>query len=459
MAENANNDAAAAAAEKKGRAKKQKTEKPTKLKAPKSQQAVAEKVDEAPEAVTLPESSAEASSVGADVAVESAGSTSGDAGLTENGGTDTAVEAEDGNSEAVATPDDATEIAEDDARSEDTVESEVKPERKSTKKSATRAKRTEPRSRVTVDEDFQASVREQIENCQFAIVAALQESIHKEVNEMANRRIRQVERRRRISNLLHDIMILILAAVVGYFAYCLYDAKYFDFMQPLCEQEQNCDPSGQQPSEPKEEKVVKDTAWYIQNYGHLFTDLQVDLDASKVDAYYLYSDDYKVSEIQPSYLLGMAYNRLNLSSSYSDNNGNIVIPSGDMRTAFMDLFGSDDYYVRRNFVHGCMKFDYDKSVDSFVAPGQQCAKSQDREIIEEIDQIYEEGSVLYILTTATIYDKAETNFYNFDNLFKPAAQDVEKSDFDRYRSELNKYQYQFKKVNDKYYFSSVVKLK
>ncbi len=439
MAENANNDAAAAAAEKKGRAKKQKTEKPTKLKAPKSQQAVAEKVDEAHEAGTLPESeagakAAQAADDKATDSAESAEEASADVSDTDNatsGARDESVsaeasrvdegvgvEAEDGDSEAVAVADDAT-----------------------------------------VDEDFQASVREQIENCQFAIVAALQESIHKEVNEMANRRIRQIERRRRISNLLHDIMILVLAAVVGYFAYCLYDAKYFDFMQPLCEQEQNCDPSGQQPSEPKEEKVVKDTAWYIQNYGHLFTDLQVDLDASKVDAYYLYSDDYKVSEIQPSYLLGMAYNRLNLSSSYSDNNGNIVIPSGDMRTAFMDLFGSDDYYVRRNFVHGCMKFDYDKSVDSFVAPGQQCAKSQDREIIEEIDQIYEEGSVLYILTTATIYDKAEANFYNFDNLFKPAAQDVEKSDFDRYRSELNKYQYQFKKVNDKYYFSSVVKLK
>lgn len=439
MTENANNDAAAAAAEKKGRAKKQKTEKPTKLKAPKSQQAVAEKVDEAHEAGTLPESeagakAAQAADDKATDSAESAEEASADISDTDNatsGARDESVsaeasrvdegvgvEAEDGDSEAVAVADDAT-----------------------------------------VDEDFQASVREQIENCQFAIVAALQESIHKEVNEMANRRIRQIERRRRISNLLHDIMILVLAAVVGYFAYCLYDAKYFDFMQPLCEQEQNCDPSGQQPSEPKEEKVVKDTAWYIQNYGHLFTDLQVDLDASKVDAYYLYSDDYKVSEIQPSYLLGMAYNRLNLSSSYSDNNGNIVIPSGDMRTAFMDLFGSDDYYVRRNFVHGCMKFDYDKSVDSFVAPGQQCAKSQDREIIEEIDQIYEEGSVLYILTTATIYDKAEANFYNFDNLFKPAAQDVEKSDFDRYRSELNKYQYQFKKVNDKYYFSSVVKLK
>lgn len=307
-------------------------------------------------------------------------------------------------------------------------------------------------------EDFQTEVRDQIENCKFEIISAIQESVHDELKTAYDRQVRQVERRRRAGFIVRDIIILLLAALVGYFGYCLYDAKYFDFLQPFCQQENNCPAGDDNNTEPETSEIVKDTAWYIASYSDLFKSLQINLNADKVSAYYLYSDDYNVDEIQPSYLLAMAYNRLNASTTYDSVNG-IVVPAADMRKAFIDLYGDASDFVKQNFTYDCVDFKYEKSTDSFVAPSMQCVHNASRKIIENIDEAYEEGNVLYFLTTATIYDQSEQSFYTFDNLFKPVAKNVSEGDLAKHAALLNKYQYQFKKVDGKYYFSGITKLK
>lgn len=311
-------------------------------------------------------------------------------------------------------------------------------------------------------DDFQKSVREQIENCKFEIISSIQESVHKELQN-SEKQIRKLERRRRVGFWVRDILILILAGVVGYFGYCLYDAQYFDFMKPACESENNCpvnssEEQGDDTNTEPEPEIIKDTAWYVKNYGSLYDALKINLDADKVSAYYLYSGDYKASEIQPNYLLGMAYNQLNSNTTYDSTVG-IVIPANDLRSAFTNLFGTADYFVKQNFMNGCVEFEYDKASDSFVTPAMQCVTKSNREIVEEVDEAYEEGNALYFITTAAIYDKNEQAFYNFDNLFKPMASNVQKDDLKKHEGLLNRYQYRFKKVDDKYYFSDIVKLK
>lgn len=306
------------------------------------------------------------------------------------------------------------------------------------------------------EESFYSSVREQIENCKFEIIAAVQESTHKEVGDLMNKQMRKLRRRHFAGSLIRDLLILILAALVGYLSYCLYDVKYFDFMKSDCERNNTCVSTNT--PEPAKPEIVKDTAWYVKNYGSLLDNLKVHLDASKIDAYYLYSNDLKVSEIQPNYLLAMAYNRLDASTTYDSERG-ISIPSEDLRKAFISLFGSADYYARRDFTNGCGEFKYNQDLDSFVAPTIQCANLSQREIIEEVTEAHEEGNVLYFLTVAAIYDKAEQSFYTFDSLFKPAFSNVEKSDLAKHQGSLNQYQYRFKKVDGNYYFSDVTKLK
>lgn len=305
-------------------------------------------------------------------------------------------------------------------------------------------------------ESFQAEVREQIENCKFELIAELQESIHTEMQQVADTEIRRVNRRRRAGFIIRDIIILLLAVLVGYFGYCLYDIEYFDFLKSDCAQT-DC-PSNNDEVTVAEEPEVKDTDWYLHNYGYLFDSLKINLDADKVTAYYLYSDDYKVSEIQPEYLLAMAYNRLDDKPTPSHDN-NVTVSAEQMRKAFVNLYGSADYFVKQSFTYDCIEFSYNKDNDSFLAPNISCPRTAKRQILEQVDEVYEEGNVIYFLTTATIYDKSEQSFYTFDNLFKPVVTNVSKTDLDKYSSLLNKYQYRFKKVDGVFYFSDVTKLR
>lgn len=309
-----------------------------------------------------------------------------------------------------------------------------------------------------LDDEFQTGIREQIENVKFEIISSIQENLHSELKDYTLKQIRKIERRRRIGVIVRDVVILLLAVVVGYFGYCLYDAQYFDFMQPFCEQSDSCEDDKNEGDTKTDSEVVKDTAWYQRTYGYLFDSLQINLNADKVSAYYLYSDDYKVSDIQPSYLLAMAYNRLNSNITYDSDKG-IMVPANDLKTSFVNLFGDAEYFTKQNFTYDCAEFTYDRVSDSFITPSVQCNSTSNRQIVEEVDEIYEEGNVIYFLTTAAIFDKAEGSLYTFDNLFKPVAQNVEKADFAKYKASSNRYQYRFKKIDDKYYFSDIVKLK
>lgn len=341
------------------------------------------------------------------------------------------------------------------AASTDEGESDTKKEDKSDEEVEVNIE-IQPHCKGKDNTEFQAEVREQIENCKFEIISSLQSSVHTELQEVTDKQVRKVERRRRAGFIIRDILILLLAAIVGYFGYCLYDVKYFDFMQPDCSDQANCGNSSTNETV-EEPEVIKDTAWYQQQYGGLFRSLQTNVNADQVSAYYLYSGDYKVSEIQPKYLLSMAYSQLDSNITYDSIDG-VVIPASDLRAAFVKFFGDAEYFDKQNFTYDCTEFKYDKNSDSFVASSVLCAHNANRKITETIDQIYEEGNVMYLLTTAAIYDQTEQSFYSFDDLFKPVAKNVASDDIAKYSSLLNHYQYQFKKVDGRYCFSGIIKL-
>lgn len=255
-----------------------------------------------------------------------------------------------------------------------------------------------------------------------------------------------------------DILALILLAISLYFGYCLYDAKYFDFMKSTCEKEGTClvNESNNEEAD-EEEEIVKDTAWYIKNYSYLLEDIKVNLNADSVSAYYLYSKDYKVSEIKSSYLLNMAYSQLN-TKLIKTNTQTITVNASDLRDAFENLFGSLTYYKDGSFTYNCLNFTYSQEKDRYTAENNKCTNSKNK-ILEEIDEMYEEGDVLYMLTTAAIYNSEEKSFYTFDSLYDPIVTDVTQDDLNKNAKKLNKYQYQFKKVDGIYYLDSIIKLK
>jgi len=311
---------------------------------------------------------------------------------------------------------------------------------------------------VVVDEQLLESVREQVTNVAEEIKSTLAESIRIEYRTLVARELQRANRRRRWNNFFHDIVIIFFVVVAIYFGYCLYDVHYFDFMKTECEKNGTCSVSEKQTKEEKPESAgpVKDATWYVANYGYLYQNLQTRLDADNIAAYYLYTDDRKVTEIKPEYLLAMAYNQVQPSLDLSVEE--IRISSDVMAKAFEETFGDTVTMEKVGFKQGCLKFSFDKTDESFVAANQTCEINKNREIIEKIEKIYEEGEVIYIVTNAGVYDKEEQSFYRLDNLFHPAVKNVKQDDFDEHKAVLNRYQYQFKKKNNNYYFSGIVKL-
>ena len=437
MAEDAKTGVASDAGAKKGRASKKKEDM-------KEVDSVAEKVAEVKEVTTGSEvtESSETKDVSGIAEAEVVSETEGDGSSEED------VVCKDGTEDTA------------DGKTTETAEKKVRKPRKNkaTARKTESVKADDVMNEESSPEEFQAEIREQIENCKNELKTSLERSIKQEFTAIANKKLRAANRRRRVGVIVRDIIILLLAGVVGYFGWCLYDARYFDWMESRPETNEPEPSDNQEIDGP--EVVVKDTRWYINNYGYLFEDLQIGLNADNVEAYYLYSDDRKVSEIKPAYLLGMAYNKVmpETSSAEATTETSSSVAAADLRTAFDGMFGTTDYFEKVGFTHGCKKFAYARETDSFVTENNNCTLSSEREVVEEIDEMYEEGSVLYVLTTAAIYDEDEASFYSFDNLFKPAVTNAKKEDLTKNRVVLNRYQYQFKKTGEKYHFSGVVKL-
>ena len=284
--------------------------------------------------------------------------------------------------------------------------------------------------------------------------------IQNEVSNMMQQEEKRILRGKNFSIFKRDILVLIFLGIALYFGYCLYDVKYFDFMKSECEKNGTCytqDGEYEGGNENKPQEIVKDKDWYVENYGYLLDEVHLSLNADNVSAYYLYSNDYKLNEIKTAYLLNMAYNKLD-TKQIKTNSQTVTIEESDLKNAFESLFGATTYYKASSFTYNCLNFTYNSEKERYTAENNKCSKTKNT-ILEEIDNMYEEGEVLYIQTTATIYNENEKSFYTFDNLFDAIVVDVTENDISKNSRKLNKYQYQFKKANDTYYFDGITKLK
>lgn len=313
-------------------------------------------------------------------------------------------------------------------------------------------------------DDLNKEIKISITNNTSKFKEELKEELTNDIqNEVANI-MKQEERRiikgKNFSVFKRDVVILILLGICFYFGYCLFDAKYFDFMKSECEKNGTCttvDMSGKEEDPNKPGEVIKDKDWYIEHYGYLLESSQAKMNADQVNAYYLYSGDHSLNEMKTSYLLNLAYSKLE-KKAIKTNTQSITVSGEDLMHAFENLFGSTNYYKPGTFTYDCLTFKYNQDKDRYTASNTKCSVSN-KEIVEEIDNMYEDGDVLYLITVATIYDKVENTYYSFDDLYDPVASNVTENDVLANAKKLNRYQYQYKKVEDTYYLDSITKLK
>lgn len=143
-----------------------------------------------------------------------------------------------------------TNPAEADATAETTEANAVEADT-ATKVDATTEANATTEASATINPDFQAEIRDQIENCKFEIVAALQESVHNEMRHVMQNQIRKTERRRVFGVVVRDILILILIVIAGFFAYRLYEYGEFKFLFPACDQDSQSGSCENQAAEPQ----------------------------------------------------------------------------------------------------------------------------------------------------------------------------------------------------------------
>lgn len=328
-----------------------------------------------------------------------------------------------------------------------------------TKKSDT-AKTARTRKKA-VDLDTFMALQEQIAANQRELLDSISETFQTTLNEQ----LKRANRRRRWNNFFRDIIIIVLMLGFGYSVHLLYNLGY------RIEGTNIVNTNKVQEAEAPVTEPVKDEAWYLANYSYLLDQIKTDLNADSVSAYYLYSDDYKLSDIKPEYLLNMAYRQVARDQATAASAGNeaseatvsakdntITVSVDTLKAKFSELFGESAKFYPGNFSSGCLNFNYQHANETFEAKNQTCALNQHREIIEEIERIYQEGEVIYLISQAGIYDKDERSFYNFNDLFRPVAKDADQTDFNEYKDRLNRYQYQFKKSGEKFYFSKITKL-
>lgn len=313
-----------------------------------------------------------------------------------------------------------------------------------------------------VNKEIKTSILESTKEYKEDLKEEIREDVNNEVEDLVRKEEKRLVKGKNAAIFKRDIVIAIFFGLLLYFGYCLYDVKYFNFMKSECERNGNCyvgenTPNNEGENKEQVQEVVKDKDWYIKNYGDLLEKTKYSLSADNVSAYYLYSTDRRINEIKSSVLLNLAYQQLS-SKNIKTNSVSVTIEGNDLKEAFEKLFGTTVNYKPTSFSYNCLKFKYNQDKDRYIADNEKCSTANNK-ILEEIDDMYEEGDVLYIITNATIYNESESSFYSFDNLYEPIVTDVIEDDLSVHARNLNRYQYQFKKIEDTYYLDAIIKLK
>ncbi len=305
-----------------------------------------------------------------------------------------------------------------------------------------------------IDKEIKNNIKAKTEDYKKEIKETLISEINDEINLAIKREEKRFIRGKNIALFKKNVIILILLAVIGYFGYCLYDVKYFKFMQNYAENVAIEPVIDKENSEKNE--VIKDEQWYLDNYSYLLNTAHITLNNDNINAYYLYSQDHDIKDIRNAYLLNMAYKNLP-ENAIKTSSSTITISGEDLNNAFQKTF-YDLEYTPTNFTYDCLNFTYNESKNRYNAENTQCLPANN-EIVETIDKIYEEDQNIYIETYATLYNNEEKNCYAFDDLFTPVVTNIEKEQIAENSKKLNKYQYVYELIDNIYYLKNINKLK
>lgn len=301
-----------------------------------------------------------------------------------------------------------------------------------------------------INKQVKKQIKENVVNEFYDYKKELNKEIEKSVNLEVQKAIKQEHKkllhRKNIVLFKCYVIIILLLAIIGYFGYCLYKDKYFDFMKD------NNDTTTVKEVEVKEEKKTQE--WYKEQYSYLLNSAHLKLDTNLLDSYILYNANFTINQIRNTYLLNIAYSNLD-QEKISIKDDIITIDSKDLQEIFIQKFSVK--YIPEDFNYECLKFSYNTKKNNYVANNNIC-QNQSKEIVEDITYISENDDYIYIDTVAAVYDNDLNLVYRFNDLYNPILEKVTKDKIFENKSKLNQYKYTFKKNANTYYFEAIEKL-
>ena len=297
----------------------------------------------------------------------------------------------------------------------------------------------------TLSKELEIDKKKLVEEIKQEIKINLEDEILEIIDTNTKDKLDSMEKRiykhKNISIRKRNIIILLLLIIIGIETKLLLDDFNINSILPI-----NNNNTIQNNTTEEE----KDLDWYIEEYSYLLDMVNTNLDNDNYS--YLYDRSYNISNIDNNVKLNMAYLLVD-SSNISSSNSVIMVSNKDLEDNYNKIF-NDNNYIEENFNYQCLNFIYNENNDSYMAIDIEC--DINKEIKQEITNIYEEDNNIIIETILGIYNTIDNTLSDVeDNII---SDNYNGENIVEYTNELNKYRYTFINDNNNYYFNSIEKI-
>lgn len=311
-------------------------------------------------------------------------------------------------------------------------------------------------------EEKQTEWNQKMEEKKDEMIRSLYDNLDEQIKISISKKLKDEEKKlignRTRKIIVRDIIIVLLIALIGYLAYCLYDLDFHNIKTIVTNKEKiitaiedkdnkiDTINAVTEDNTKKEEKIEKEKSskYYIENYGYLIDNLQI----TGENELYIYKNAINKMQIPNKIKLQVAYKNLNENKKKYEN-GAVSFKAEDLLETCKEIWGKDISMNHEIFDYNNNKFLYHN--DNYIGflENKEQAKSN---VIYKIENAYEKDNKLTFEVVAA--KKQENKLMNILTE-QIITETYNGEDILTYKDSLSKHKFIYTKVDDNYYFEKV----
>lgn len=311
-------------------------------------------------------------------------------------------------------------------------------------------------------EEKQTEWNQKMEEKKDEMIRSLYDNLDEQIKISIGRKLKDEEKKiignRTRKIIVRDIIIVLLIALIGYLAYCLYDLDFHNIKTIVTNKEKIVTAIEDKDNKvetintvtedntKKEEKIEKEKSskYYVENYGYLMDNLQI----TGNNEFYLYQNTISREQIPNKVKLQISYKNLdNNKKIYED--GVVTFQAEDLLERCKEIFGKDISMNHEIFDYNNNKFLYHNDNYIVFLENKEQSKSN---VIYKIENAYEKDNKLMFEVIAA--KKQENKLMNILTE-QIITETYNGEDILAYKDSLSRYKFIYTKVDDNYYFEKV----